>query len=49
MTKSLNATTNLSKEKIDNSLTDENHCHENAITECVDGISKNEFYLNQSL
>ncbi|WP_051007964.1 hypothetical protein [Psychroflexus torquis] len=36
------------RKNVDISLTHENHCHENAIAECVDGILKNEFYLDQT-
>jgi putative transposase len=29
-------------------MTEENHCHENALAERVNGILKNEFYLDQN-
>lgn len=37
----------LKKYKIDISMTEENHCYENAIAERVNGILKDEFYLDQ--
>ena len=30
------------------SMTEENHCYENVVTERFDGILKDEFYLDQS-
>lgn len=36
----------LQKAKIDISMTEENHCYENAVAERVNGILKNEFYLD---
>jgi len=30
-------------------MTEENHCYENAIAERVNGILKDEFYLDQSI
>ena len=38
----------LKKKKIDISMTEENHCYENAIAERVNGILKDEFYLDQT-
>jgi len=38
----------LKKRKIKISITEENHCYENAIAERVNGILKDEFYLDQS-
>lgn len=38
----------LKKRKIDISMTEENHCYENAIAERVNGILKDEFYLDQT-
>jgi len=38
----------LKKQKIKISMTEENHCYENAIAERVNGILKDEFYLDQS-
>lgn len=38
----------LKKRKIKISMTEENHCYENAIAERVNGILKDEFYLDQS-
>ncbi len=38
----------LKKNKIKISMTEENHCYENAIAERVNGILKDEFYLDQS-
>ncbi|ASV32158.1 integrase core domain-containing protein [Maribacter cobaltidurans] len=43
--------TNLSTEKRNNiaiSLTEDNHCYENAPAELVNGILKDEFYLDQT-
>jgi len=37
----------LTKHKIQISMTEENHCYENAIAERVNGILKDEFYLDQ--
>jgi putative transposase len=37
----------LKKRKIEISMTEENHCYENAIAERVNGILKEEFYLDQ--
>ncbi len=37
----------LKKYKINISMTEENHCYENAIAERVNGILKDEFYLDQ--
>lgn len=37
----------LKKRKIDISMTEENHCYENAVAERVNGILKDEFYLDQ--
>jgi transposase InsO family protein len=37
----------LSKRNIRISMTEENHCYENAIAERVNGILKDEFYLDQ--
>lgn len=37
----------LKKHKINISMTEENHCYENAIAERVNGILKDEFYLDQ--
>lgn len=37
----------LKKNKINISMTEENHCYENAIAERVNGILKDEFYLDQ--
>lgn len=37
----------LLKRKINISMTEENHCYENAIAERVNGILKDEFYLDQ--
>lgn len=39
--------TELKKHKIQISMTEENHCYENAIAERVNGILKDEFYLDQ--
>jgi putative transposase len=41
-------TNELKKKKIDISMTQENHCYENAIAERVNGILKDEFYLDQT-
>jgi transposase InsO family protein len=38
----------LIKNNIQISMTEENHCYENAIAERVNGILKDEFYLDQS-
>ena len=44
-----NAYTNeLKRKKIDISMTEDNHCYENAIAERVNGILKDEFYLDQT-
>jgi transposase InsO family protein len=37
----------LKKHGIEISMTEENHCYENAIAERVNGILKDEFYLDQ--
>lgn len=37
----------LKRKKIDISMTEENHCYENAMAERVNGILKDEFYLDQ--
>jgi transposase InsO family protein len=37
----------LNKRGIKISMTEENHCYENAIAERVNGILKDEFYLDQ--
>jgi transposase InsO family protein len=37
----------LSKHKIKISMTEDNHCYENAVAERVNGILKDEFYLDQ--
>jgi len=37
----------LKKRKINISMTEENHCYENAVAERVNGILKDEFYLDQ--
>jgi putative transposase len=37
----------LKRKKIDISMTEENHCYENALAERVNGILKDEFYLDQ--
>lgn len=37
----------LKKRKIQISMTEENHCYENAVAERVNGILKDEFYLDQ--
>ncbi|MFC0879021.1 IS3 family transposase, partial [Saccharicrinis sp. FJH2] len=38
----------LNKQQIKISMTEENHCYENAIAERVNGILKDEFYLDQT-
>ncbi len=38
----------LKKKKIDISMIEENHCYENAMAERVNGILKDEFYLDQT-
>jgi putative transposase len=38
----------LKRNKIDISMTQENHCYENAMAERVNGILKDEFYLDQT-
>nr|WP_082936013.1 IS3 family transposase [Tamlana sp. s12] len=38
----------LKRKKISISMTEENHCYENAMAERVNGILKNEFYLDQT-
>ena len=38
----------LKKHQVQLSMTEENHCYENAIAERVNGILKDEFYLDQS-
>ena len=38
----------LKRKKIDISMTEDNHCYENAIAERVNGILKDEFYLDQT-
>ena len=38
----------LKSNKIDISMTEENHCYENALAERVNGILKDEFYLDQT-
>ncbi|WP_317130631.1 integrase core domain-containing protein [Algibacter pacificus] len=38
----------LREKKIDISMTEENHCYENAMAERVNGILKDEFYLDQT-
>ncbi len=38
----------LKRKKIDMSMTEGNHCYENAIAERVNGMLKDEFYLNQT-
>jgi len=38
----------LQRKKIDISMTEENHCYENAMAERVNGILKDEFYLDQT-
>ncbi len=41
-------TDELKRKKIDISMTEENHCYENALAERVNGILKDEFYLDQT-
>jgi transposase InsO family protein len=41
-------TNELKRRKINISMTEENHCYENAMAERVNGILKNEFYLDQT-
>ncbi|WP_422091659.1 integrase core domain-containing protein [Tenacibaculum ovolyticum] len=38
----------LKRKKIDISIAEENHCYENAIAERINGILKDEFYLDQT-
>ncbi|AUC82716.1 hypothetical protein CW733_11515 [Lacinutrix sp. Bg11-31] len=38
----------LKRKKIDISMTEENHCYENAMAERLNGILKDEFYLDQT-
>ena len=38
----------LKRKKIDISMTEENHCYENTMAERVNGILKDEFYLDQT-
>jgi putative transposase len=38
----------LKRKKIDTSITEENNCYENAMAERVNGILKDEFYLDQT-
>jgi len=38
----------LKRNRIDISMTEENHCYENALAERVNGILKDEFYLDQT-
>ena len=38
----------LKRKKIDISMTEENHCYENAMAERVNGILKDEFYMDQT-
>ncbi|MEE9362287.1 MAG: integrase core domain-containing protein [Cellulophaga sp.] len=38
----------LKRKKIEISMTEENHCYENAMAERVNGILKDEFYLDQT-
>jgi len=38
----------LKRKKIDISMTEQNHCYENAVAERVNGILKDEFYLDQT-
>lgn len=38
----------LKRKKMDISMTEENHCYENAMAERVNGILKDEFYLDQT-
>jgi putative transposase len=37
----------LKRHKVEISMTEENHCYENAVAERVNGILKDEFYLDQ--
>jgi len=41
-------TTILKRKKMDISMTEDNHCYENALAERVNGILKDEFYLDQT-
>ena len=41
-------TNELKRKKIEISMTEDNHCYENAIAERVNGILKDEFYLDQT-
>jgi len=41
-------TNELKRKKINISMTEDNHCYENAIAERVNGILKDEFYLDQT-
>ena len=41
-------TNELIRKKIKISMTEENHCYENALAERVNGILKDEFYLDQT-
>ena len=41
-------TNELKRKKIEISMTEENHCYENAMAERVNGILKDEFYLDQT-
>ena len=41
-------TQTLKRKKIDISMTEENHCYENAMAERLNGILKDEFYLDQT-
>jgi putative transposase len=41
-------TNELKRKKIEISMTEENHCYENALAERVNGILKDEFYLDQT-
>jgi transposase InsO family protein len=38
----------LKRKKIEISMTEQNHCYENALAERVNGILKDEFYLDQT-
>ncbi len=38
----------LKRKKVSISITEENHCYENAIAERVKGILKDEFYMDQT-
>ena len=40
--------TNTQKKKIEISMTEDNHCYENAMAERVNGILKDKFYLDQN-